>query len=78
VKHCFVVFHYGIFPESTRVLAENGVKLHALCTWWDVLAAAEADGAFDAATLIEVRKFLESPAAWSVAHGGKGGEAPAG
>jgi orotate phosphoribosyltransferase len=78
VRHCFVVFHYGIFPESTRVLAENGVKLHALCTWWDVLAAAEADGAFDAATLIEVRKFLESPAAWSVAHGGKGGEAPAG
>ena len=78
VRHCFVVFHYGIFPESTKVLADNGVRLHALCTWWDVLATAEADGSVDKAALVEVRKFLESPAAWSVAHGGKGGEAPSG
>jgi orotate phosphoribosyltransferase len=74
VKHCFVVFHYGIFPESTKTLADNGVKLHALCTWWDVLAAAEAGGAFKASDLVEVRKFLESPATWSVAHGGAGGD----
>ena len=67
VKHCFVVFHYGIFPESTKVLADNGVRLHALCTWWDVLATAEADGSVDKAALVEVRRFLEAPAAWSVA-----------
>jgi orotate phosphoribosyltransferase len=78
VRHCFVVFHYGIFPESTKALADNGVRLHALCTWWDVLATAEADGSVDKAALVEVRKFLEAPATWSVAHGGKGGEAPSG
>ena len=72
VAHCFVVFHYGIFPESVKTLADAGVTLHALCTWWDVLATAEQDGAFPPATLAEVRRFLEAPAAWSAAHGGAG------
>ncbi len=77
VEHCFVVFHYGIFAESTKALADAGVKLHALCTWWDVLATAETDGAFPPATLAEVRRFLEAPAAWSAAHGGAGAAAAA-
>jgi len=38
VAHSFVVFHYGIFPESVASLAKEGVALHALATWWDVLA----------------------------------------
>src|SRR5690606_33840608 len=41
VAHCFVVFHYGIFPQSTASLAAQGVALHGLATWWDVLAVAE-------------------------------------
>src|SRR3546814_10452317 len=32
--HTFVVFHYGIFPQSVAALAETGVTLHALATWW--------------------------------------------
>ena len=43
VTDCFVIFHYGIFPQSVEMLAAGGVKLHALATWWDALeAAAEA------------------------------------
>ncbi len=74
VKHVFVVFHYGIFPQSVETLANVGVKLHALATWWDVLEFAEQEKYFAAADLAEVRRFLERPADWSAAHGGIGAE----
>lgn len=72
VAHSFVVFHYGIFPESVSALAKEGVALHELATWWDVLKEAEAQAVYPAAELAEVRKFLENPADWSYAHGGVG------
>jgi orotate phosphoribosyltransferase len=71
VRHTFVVFHYGIFPESVANLKAEGVDLHGLCTWWDVLATAEEDGYFASETTREVRAFLERPVEWSLAHGGK-------
>lgn len=70
VTDTFVVFHYGIFPQSKLVMAELGVNLHALATWWDVLAAAKRYGYFDAETLREVESFLNDPVTWSGAHGG--------
>jgi orotate phosphoribosyltransferase len=70
VKHAFVVFHYGIFPQSVATLSSVGVKLHALATWWNVLELAEQEKYFAASDLKEVRAFLENPAAWSAAHGG--------
>lgn len=71
VQHTFVIFHYGIFKESTATLAEHGIKMHALATWWDVLAEARERGYFAASTLDEVEKFLHAPAEWSAKHGGK-------
>jgi len=70
VEHTFVVFHYGIFPQSRATMDAIGVKLHALVTWWDMLRVAKDSGYFEAATLAEVEKFLNDPAAWSGAHGG--------
>ena len=69
--HAFVVFHYGIFPESIAKLEAKGVTLHALATWWDVLAVAEESGYLSAGNLAQVRAFLEDPETWSAAHGGK-------
>ena len=71
VAHTFVVFHYGIFPESVANLKAEGVNLHGLCTWWDVLATAEDEGYFAPETTREVRAFLQRPVEWSLAHGGK-------
>jgi orotate phosphoribosyltransferase len=70
VEHIFVVFYYDIFPESQRILSDLGIKLHALATWWDVLAAAKAGGKFEASRLAEVEKFMRDPSGWSKAHGG--------
>ena len=65
--HTAVIVYYGIFPETTRRLADHGVSLHHLCTWWDVLAEARRTAAFDAATLTEVEAFLNDPRAWQAA-----------
>jgi orotate phosphoribosyltransferase len=62
--HTAVIFYYGIFPETPAKLAEHGIALHHLCTWWDVLAVARTRGDFDAATLDEVERFLHGPRAW--------------
>jgi orotate phosphoribosyltransferase len=67
VSDTFVIFHYGIFPQSVTSLADIGVRLHALTTWHDVLKVAKADGYFDPETLTEVESFLHNPDAWSAA-----------
>jgi orotate phosphoribosyltransferase len=71
VADTLVVFHYGIFPQSVESLAAEGVRLHGLATWWDVLAAAEASGTLDTKGLQQVRAFLEDPEGWSAGHGGQ-------
>ena len=69
--HTAVIFYYGIFPETTQRLADHGVTLHHLCTWWDVLAEARAQGAFDEQTLAEVETF-DHPWVQAYFHGPRG------
>ncbi|MBN8293785.1 orotate phosphoribosyltransferase [Rhodobacter sp. NTK016B] len=63
--HTAVIFYYDIFPETVPRLAEHGVSLHYLCTWWDVLAVARERGDFDAETLDSVEAFLRAPKEWT-------------
>ncbi|MGZ8323749.1 MAG: orotate phosphoribosyltransferase [Rhodoplanes sp.] len=70
VEHIFVFFFYDIFPESRQILGDLGVRLHALATWWDVIAVAKASDRFEPKMLAEVEKFMHDPAGWSKAHGG--------
>jgi orotate phosphoribosyltransferase len=71
VEHTFSVFYYGIYRHSAELIRENGLTLHYLATWWDVLAEAKASSRFDAATLDQVEQFLNDPVMWSAAHGGR-------
>jgi len=68
--HCIVIFFYGIYPQGNKILADLGVTLHSLTTWWDVLAVAKTSNKFDPKMLAEVEKFMHDPAGWSKAHGG--------
>jgi orotate phosphoribosyltransferase len=70
VEHVYVNFYYDIFPQSKQTLAELGVRLHYLATWWDVLSVVKNDAYLGAAQIAEVEKFLNAPAEWSAAHGG--------
>jgi orotate phosphoribosyltransferase len=65
IGHTFVIFHYGIFPQSVESLAAEKVQLHALATWWDVLGVAESLGYFTPAQFAAVRSFLEQPDGWT-------------
>lgn len=77
VEHSFVVFEYGVYKKIHATIDDLGINLHSLCTWRDVLKTAREKSYFDAGTLDEVEKFLNSPEAWSAAHGGTKGETKA-
>jgi orotate phosphoribosyltransferase len=70
VDHVFVMFYYDIFPESKKIIADIGVKLLHLATWWDVLRVVKQGGYFEPRVIDEVERFLNAPAAWSAQHGG--------
>ena len=59
-----VIFYYGIFKNTEKILYNQGVRLHYLCTWWDVLAEAKKQSSFDQDTLFEVESFLRQPEEW--------------
>ncbi len=65
--HTAVIFYYGIFPETEKTLADHGIDLHYLCTWWDVLTEARAGKHFDTKTLDAVEEFLNDPRKWQSA-----------
>lgn len=70
--HCLVVFFYGAFPGAIEMLANEGIALHYLATWRDVIAVAEEGKYFSPQAIAGVKEFLKDPVGWSVAHGGKG------
>lgn len=66
VNRAFVIFHYGIFAASEKILSSIGVKLLALATWHDVLAVAEAEKRFNAAELAAIKSFIAEPENWTL------------
>jgi orotate phosphoribosyltransferase len=69
--HTAVIFYYDIFPGTEKSLADHGIQLHYLCTWWDVLAEAKSANAFEGNTIAEVEKFLNAPREWQQARASK-------
>ncbi len=68
--HSSVLFYYDIFENGLKDLQAGKLELHYLATWWNVLAAARKDKAFDGRTLEAVEAFLHAPLDWSEANGG--------
>lgn len=65
VEETFVIFHYGIFPQSLQNMKDMGVRLHCLTDWWAVLAVAKEKNYFDTETLDSVESFLHNPDGWA-------------
>jgi orotate phosphoribosyltransferase len=72
VDHVLVMFFYDVFGEARSHFADMRIQLHYLATWRDILAAARASGYFPAQSAMEVERFLQEPARWSLEHGGIG------
>ena len=70
VTDTFVIFFYDIFPDTRQKLAEAGINLHSLTTWWDVLKVCKESNKMDSKSIAEIESFLNSPEEWSLSHGG--------
>src|SRR5262249_53585964 len=70
VAHVFVIFHYGIFPGTPAHFEAEGLAVHSLATWWDIVAAARSLQLFEAAVLDGIEAYLKDPVTWSAQHGG--------
>ena len=70
VDNSFVIFYYDIFRDTPEKLGVNGIELHYLVTWWDVLAECKQTNKFNETTLSNVEDFLFEPRGWSQANGG--------
>lgn len=68
--HVFVIFYYDIFKNAPAELAEAGLQLHYLATWWDVLAELKESPNYSDETVASVEAFLNDPKGWSATHGG--------
>jgi len=68
--HTIVVFYYDIFQQTREKLTADGITLHSLATWWDVLTVCKAENHFDIHTLGQVEAFLNAPLEWSGKNGG--------
>ena len=70
VADTFAVFYYDIFPDTPQRLAEAGMRLHYLATWWDILNVCKNENRLPPETIAEVESFLNDPVSWSASHGG--------
>jgi len=68
--HTIMIFYYDIFPETRTMLEKNGISLHYLATWRDILKVGKDMQYFDDKTFAEIEKFLDEPLRWSTLHGG--------
>lgn len=75
VSDTWVVFFYGAFPDALDQLTKEGVSLHYLATWQDVLAQASQGKYFSEDAIDGVRAFLADPVTWSEERGGRGAQA---
>lgn len=70
VADTFAVFYYDIFPDTPQRLAEAGMRLHYLATWWDILNVCKNENRLPPGTIAEVESFLNDPVSWSASNGG--------
>ncbi len=47
-----VIFYYDIFSEASAIFKKNNIKLHFLCTWWDILEEVKIQKTFTSSTII--------------------------
>ena len=71
VTDIFVIFFYDIYPGALEVLEREGVRLHYLCTWKDVLLVAKEKKYYEPSVLKAVESFLLDPVSWSKQNGGR-------
>ena len=71
ISDAFVVFFYGVFSGALQSLKKDGINLHYMATWHDVLHVAKEGEYFPKESIQGVQEFLNDPITWSNKNGGK-------
>ena len=61
VTDTFVIFYYDIFKKENIFFDKIGIKIHSLCTWYDVINEIKKTGALESKEIEKVEKFLYKP-----------------
>jgi len=70
VHHVLTIFYHSAFPGAAERLDQEGLRLHALATWDDVMRADRGEWLSEDERR-EISAFLVDPIAWSTRHGGR-------
>ena len=65
INNTFVVFSYGIHPQTQDNLKEININLHALTNWWAILEVVKEENYFDNETIASLEEFLNAPESWA-------------
>ncbi len=60
-----VVFKYNIFKEADISMKRNNIEVYHLTDWEEVYNQMRSMDAFETSIILEIRKFLDDPVAWS-------------
>ncbi len=71
IEHAMAIFFNDIFPGVTERLQADGLQLHALSRWNDLLGSRQVDQ-LSPSVRAELDAFRAQPSAWSLRHGGRG------
>ncbi len=64
-NHSLVVFKYNIFKEADISMKRKNIKVHHLTDWEEVYNQMRSMDTFESSIILEIRKFLDDPVAWS-------------
>jgi orotate phosphoribosyltransferase len=70
VGDALTIFYHSAFPGAAERLQQEGLRLHALATWDDVMRADRGEW-LSPDERREITTFLADPIAWSTRHGGR-------
>lgn len=65
IENSFVIFSYGIYPETKQAFAEMDMQALSLTTWWDILDVIKSEDYFDKETVESFENFLNAPKDWA-------------
>ena len=69
VKDIFVIFYYDIFDYQKSDLSKLNVKIHALCTWKNIVTYLEKNNVYKESEINSLKEFLNNPQSWREKNG---------
>lgn len=75
VTEVLTIFYHQAFPGAAERLAQDGLRLHAMASWGDILRADRGQWLSPGDRDV-IEGFLADPVAWSTRHGGRSAPAP--